>query len=68
MQTHGVIWHLPLLFLLKIKLMLFNNINLILHQELSDEFGDDQVIADIELLFDGSHKIMIPLQCHPIVF
>ena len=49
-------------------MLLYYIINLILHQELSYEFGDDQVIADIELLFDGFHKVVISTQCHSIVF
>ena len=43
-------------------------INLILHQELSYEFGDDKVIANVESLFDRFHKIVILLQSHPVVF
>ena len=49
-------------------MLLYYIINLILHQELSNEFGDDKIIANIELLFDRFHKIVILLQSHPVVF
>ena len=43
-------------------------INLRLHQELSYEFGDNKIIANIESLLDRFHKIVILLQSHPAVF
>ena len=69
MEQHGVIWHLPLLFLLKNQVdHILYIINLRSPYELSDEFGDDKIIADIELLFDRFHKFVILLQGLPAVF